>query len=214
MNASGLIARARGILVSPREQLPLLIAESGGLKDLLVPYVLALAAIGPVMGFVSLGLIGHYETGPVIFNSAGPAAYVRLTGVAFVSAIVAFGMNVGAFVLLAEALSRLAPSFGGLRDDAGARKAAQCAVTPVFLAQALTVANSLPHLSSLAHIGLVAGLAYGVVITMWAVPLHLSVPEQKAPGHALAAIGITVVAAVAVTWLLTYLILAPLFTPR
>ena len=67
----------------------------------------------------------------------------------------------------------------------------------------------MPHLDALSYVGATLALAYSVLIGMWAVPLLLSVPEPKAVGHMLAAMGITVVAAVAAQWLLTMLIIAP-----
>jgi hypothetical protein len=195
MTMSNLVARVRQLLLAPRETLPLTLSDPGGLKDVLVPYVVVLAALGPLAGFLSGGLFGQYIPGQTIFNTTVPGMFVRAPVAALILSMVRFGVGVGSWWLLSFVLDRLAPSFGGKLDRAGAFKTAAALLTPVFLAGALSLLNSVPHLEALIYLGGIAALAYSVLIGMYAVPLQLSVPEPKAVGHVLASLAITVAAA-------------------
>jgi hypothetical protein len=205
-----LIARVRGLLLKPKEELPKTLADSGELRAVLVPYVLVLAAIGPVAGFLSAGIIGTYIPATTIFNTTIPASFIRAPGTALVGSVLRYGLGVAAWVFFAWILNVLSPSFGGRSDKGGALKAAAAAVTPMWVAGALGLLGSVPFLGSLAMLGGLAALVYGVLIGMWAVPLHLGVPEPKAVGHVLAAMGITAVA-VAITYWVLFAILLMVF---
>jgi hypothetical protein len=205
-----LVERVRGLLVEPRDVLPATLAESGAIKDLL-RYVIPLAAIGPLVGFLSAGLIGHYQPATNIFNTVIPSAYVRAPGTALVGSILRFAVSIGGWLLFAYVLDWLAPQFGARKDADGARKTAACAVTPIFLAGALGLFNSVPHLDWLIYVGDLAALGYGALIGAWALPLHLSTPEPKAAGHIVAAMGISVAAVTLAYWILAALLVAPFF---
>ena len=205
-----LVERVRRLLVEPRDVLPATLAESGAVKDLL-RFILPLAAIGPIVGFVSAGVIGHYQPATSIFNTIIPATYVRSPATAIVGGICRFAVSVGGWWFFAWILDRLAPQFGARRDADGARKAAAYAMTPLLLAGALGILNSVPHLDWLIYVGYVGALGYGVLIGSWAVPLHCGTPEAKAPGHVLAAMGISVAAVTLAYWILSALLIAPFF---
>jgi hypothetical protein len=200
-----LATRVRDLLIAPRETLPLTLAEAGGVRDVLIPYVIVLAAIGPIVGFLSMGIIGMYIPAQSIFNTTIPSMYVRSPILALFGGGIRFGLGIAGWWFLAFVLDFLAPRFGGKHDRAGANKAAAAILTPLFLAGASHLFNSVPHLDFLVYIAYMAALAYGVLIGMYAVPLQLSVPEPKAVGHTLASLGIAVVA----TWL-SYLLVAAL----
>jgi hypothetical protein len=191
-------ARAARLLSAPRDELLSAIADSGATVDVLVPYVLVLAAIGPVASFLSAGLLGVYHPPTTIFNTTLPGGYTRAPGLALVQSVTLFAIGVAAWWLLALLLCRLAPRFGGQADPAGANKAAACMLTPVWVGTGLFLLASVPYLGALGStVGVFGGLLYGVLIGTWAVPPHLGVPEARAPGHVLVALGATVVFALA-----------------
>jgi hypothetical protein len=205
MDLKWLVNRVRQLLLHPRKTLPATLAESGGLTALL-PYVLVLAAIGPFVGFLSSGVIGHYRPSTVIFNTTVPGMYVRAPGLALVTGILQFLVGVGAFYFYARVLGWLAPTFGGRDDRGGALKTSAYASTPIWLAGAFSLLNSIPYLGWIAYMANVAGFVYAVVLGTWSVPLHLGTPAPKAVGHVLASMGITVVA-ITLTYSLLALIL-------
>lgn len=208
MNA--IVARVRGLFTAPRDELVRVLPESGELKAVLVPYVLVLAAVGPVTGFLVHGLIGAYQPAMTIFNTTVPATWVRAPGPALASAALRYALAIGGFLLLATLLERLAPSFGGRRDRGGALKSAAVLCTPVWLAGAFTLLEALPGLHYLVSVGVLAGLVYAVLLGMWAVPQQLGVPESRAVGHVLAAIALTSVGVALGYWLLGLILFAVL----
>ncbi|MFI5288932.1 MAG: hypothetical protein ACHQ17_04745 [Polyangia bacterium] len=207
--AAELWERARRLLVDPRAELPRMLAESGDRRAILIPYVVALAAIGPVAGFVSEGVLGTYQPATTLFGTTVPAMYVRAPGVALVVMLLRYVVSVGAWFAFAGVLERLSPHFGGRRDPGGAYKTAAAVATPLWVVGALGLFGSVPHLDVAIWIGGAAALSYGVLIGMWAVPLHLATPEPKAAGHVLSTMSITVIASAAAYWLLHYLLIAP-----
>jgi hypothetical protein len=207
MNPKALVDRVRRLLLHPQEMLPATLADSGELKALL-PWVLVLTAIGPVVGFLSTGLIGYYQPSTVIFNTTVPGMFVRMPGLALVGAVLRFAVGVGGFYGYARVLGWLAPTFGGRNDLAGSLKTSAYTLTPIWLAGGLALFNSIPYLGWLVYVGNLAALGYSAFLGMKAVPLHLGTPEPKALGHVLASIGITVVAVAILYWLLTFLLVS------
>jgi hypothetical protein len=200
----------RGLLLAPRDELPKTLPESGELKALLFPYVLVLAAIAPVAGYLSQGVFGSYQPSTRILQTEIPAMWVRAPGVALVAAIVRFAISIGAFILLGRVLDWLAPRFGGKADRASAMKTAACASTPVWLAGATAILGSMPGGSVLAPLILLAGLIYGVLIGSLGATQNLQVSEGRAIGLSLAAFGIVVVATALAYWLCTALMVTSL----
>lgn len=200
-----LIARVRGVVMTPKQELPRTIAEGGDLKSLL-PYVIVLLSIGAVARFLSAGVIGAYVPPQVVFGMKIGGGFFRSPLGSFVGGLLSIGLGVAGWWLFAFVLNLLAPSFGARSDEAAARKVAAYSATPFWIAGALALFNSIPYLGIVSAIGLLAGLVYSVLVGMWALPLLMGTPESKAPGHILAAMGITFVA-VAVTWFVVFSLL-------
>jgi hypothetical protein len=108
-------------------------------------------------------------------------------------------------------LNALAPSFGARKDEASANKVAAWTATPVWIAGVLAILGSIPYLGWLATIAWLAALVYGVLIGVWALPLLMGTPEGKAPGHVLAAMGITLVVTIGVGFVLFGVIIGSIF---
>jgi Yip1 domain len=205
-----LAARVRGLLLAPKEELPKTIAEPGDFKSLL-PYVLVLVSIGAIARFLSDGLIGRYIAPNVVFGMKIGGGFFRQPVEALFGAIVSVGVGIGAWWFFAFILNALAPSFGARKDPAGAFKVAAWVGTPVWVAGALAILNSVPYLGILATLGSLAALVYAALIGIWALPLLIGTPESKAPGHILAAMGITIAATAGVAFVLLGLLFGALF---
>jgi hypothetical protein len=202
-----LVARVRGLLFAPRRELAKTVDEPSGLRPVLVPYVLVLAAIGPLAHFISLAIIGHYQR----LSDLAEPMWVRAPGMALLFLPIGYGLAIGGWFLYAVLLAQLAPSFGGRADRAIAFKTAALSATPVWIAGVLALGDSLPFVGLLAPVATLGGLVYAVLLGAWAVPLHLHTPEPRAVGHALAALGITIVVSVIAYWLLAALVIWPFF---
>lgn len=205
-----LIARVRGLLLKPKDELPRTIAEPGDLKSLL-PYVVALVSIGAVARFLSAGVIGTWVAPQIVFGMKIGGGWFRAPIRALFAAIFSVGIGVAAWWFFAFILNLLAPSFGARRDERAAHKAAAWIATPVWLAGAFGVLESVPYLGFVDTLAHIAALVYAVLLGIWALPLLLGTPEGKAPGHVFAAAGITIAALIGVWFLLFSLLLASLF---
>lgn len=191
-----LIRRVRGVLLSPREELPRTIAEPGDVRSVLVPYVVVLVAIGAVAQLVSRGLIGVWIPPQLLLGMKYGGGFLRMPLAALFGSLLAMVIGCGAWWLFAFLLLKLAPSFGARSDEDAARKAAAYVATPIWLAGVLALFQSVPYLGIVSVVGHIAALAYAVFIGMQALPLLLGTPEPKAVGHTLAALSITAVAVV------------------
>jgi hypothetical protein len=205
-----MIVRVRGVLLTPKQELPKTIAEAGDFKSML-PYVLVMLSVGALARFVSAGLIGTYVSPQVVFGMKIGGGFFRSPIPSLFSAIVSMGIGVGIWWFLGFILATLGPSFGARKDEAGALKVAAYALTPIWLAGALALFASIPFLAIVNSLGHLAALVYAVLIGMWALPLLMGTPEAKAPGHILAAMGITLVAAVVVLFVVFSLLFGLIF---
>jgi hypothetical protein len=198
-----LITRVRGVLLQPRRELPRTIAEPGDVRSVLIPYVLVLVSVGALAQFISHGLIGVYVPPQMLLGMRYGGGFLRSPLPSLIASLLYVGLGCGAWWLFAFLLVKLAPSFGARPDRNAARKAAAYIATPIWLAGALALLQSIPYLGIVSLAGHVAALAYAVFIGMQALPILMGTPESKAVNHTLAALAITtvgyVVALVAVT---------------
>jgi hypothetical protein len=200
-----LIARVRGVLLHPKQEIPKTIAEAGDVKSML-PYVIVLLSVGAAARFLSGGVIGTYVSPQVVFGMKIGGGFFRMPIASLVGGVLSIGFGVAGWWFFGFILNALAPSFGARKDEFAANKVAAYSATPFWLAGGLALLNSIPFLGIVSTIGLLAGVVYSVLVGMWALPLLMGTPEAKAPGHILAAMGITIVA-VAVVWFVVFSLL-------
>ena len=205
-----LVARVRGLLVRPKEELPKTIAEAGDFKSLL-PYVVVLVSVGALSRFVSAGIIGTYVAPQVVFGMKIGGGWFRAPIASLVGTVFSVAVGVGAWWFLAFILNALAPSFGARKDEAAAYKVAAWTATPIWVAGSLAVLGSVPYLDWLATLAALGAVVYAVLVGMWALPLLMGTPESKAPGHILAAMGITLAVTAVVSFVLFGLVIGSIF---
>jgi hypothetical protein len=201
-----LLSRVQGVLLRPKEELPRTLGEPGDFGSLL-PYVLSLASIGAVAGFLSAGVIGTYLPPEEVFGMKIGGGYFREPVRELIVAILRVAISVGAWWFFAFMLDALSPTFGGRRDDQGAYKLAAYTATPIWVAGALGLLNSVPYLGVLDSIGQLVAFLYAVLIGIWALPLLMGTPESKAPGHILVSLVVTAIAVAALWYLVVHLLL-------
>lgn len=210
MQRDSLVARVRGLLLTPKEELPKTIAEPGDLKSLL-PYVLVLLAVGALARFISEGIVGTYIPPMNLFGMKTGGGWFRQPIGALVRAVLSVGFGVGVFWFFGFILNVLAEPFGARKDEAAANKVAAWTGTPIWVAGVLGILGSVPYLGWIATIGGLGALVYAVLIGMWALPLLMGTPESKAPGHILAAMGITLAVGAVVGFVLFGLVIGSMF---
>ena len=154
--------------MAPDSEWSVIAEENTPTGTLITGYVVPLAAIGAVAGFIggsivgiSLPFMGRYRV-PI---TAGLATAIFMLVMAVV----------GVFIL-GLIINALAPTFGAQKNSAQALKLAVYSYTPAWLAGVFQI---LPMLSAL---GILAGL-YGLYLLYLGIPRLMQCPKEKAVGY-------------------------------
>lgn len=179
MDFNKLIARVKGILLTPKTEWPVIAEEPATTADLYKNYILILAAITPIFSFLKLSLIGVSMPfmGTMRF---GIGAGLTNMVVGYILALV------GVFVLMLI-VDALAPTFGGQKNQVQALKTVAYAYTASWVAG---VAQIVPWLGML--IMLIAGL-YGIYLLYLGLPHTMKAPQDKAVGYTVVVIIVAIV---------------------
>jgi hypothetical protein len=160
-----IVDRAKNICLSPNTEWPIIAAEPTSTATLLSGYVVPLAAIGAIAGFIGGSLIG------TSLPFAGTIRVSIFTGL--VIAVFTFGMAIVGVFVLSLIINALAPTFGGEQNSTQALKVAVYSYTPAWIAGVLRV---VPLLSILA----IFGALYGLYLLYLGLPRLMKCPEDKA----------------------------------
>jgi len=162
-----LIARVKGILLTPKTEWPVIAGESTTVADLYKGYIMWLAAIPPIFAFL--------------------VAVRFFAGLALSQLIVTYALGLAMVFVVALIVDALAPSFGGTKDRVQALKTVAYAYTASWIAG---IAAILPFISLL--IMLVAGI-YGIYLLYLGLPHTMKCPQDKAAGYTAVIIIIVIV---------------------
>jgi hypothetical protein len=160
-----LTTRAKNILLTPNTEWPVIAQEQTPTGTLISGYVVPLAAISAVAGFIGGSFVG--TTVPFLGTYRAPI----LTGLA--SAVLVFVMSIVAVFILSFIIDALAPTFGAQKNSGQAMKVAVYSYTPAWLAGVLQI------LPPLAVLGILAGL-YGIYLLYLGLPHLMKAPQDKA----------------------------------
>jgi hypothetical protein len=158
-----LVERAKNIILSPKAEWQAVAAETTPDSQVIVGYVLPLAAVAAIAGFIgmSMGMFGSVRV-PIAWG--------------FASAIYHLVMAIVVVYVLAFIIDALAPTFGAEKSLSRALKVAAYAYTPVWVASIVTILPMLGILVLLAAIYAIYLLYLGLVPLMRA-------PAEKAAGY-------------------------------
>ena len=173
-----LIERVQAILLRPKQTWPQIAAESADVAGIYTRYVVILAAIPAIAGFVGWTLIGAGAFG-VSFKL--PIA----TGV--FQMVVGYALSLVVVYVLALVVNALAPTFGGSKDLVAALKVVAYGSTAGFVGG---IFNMLP---ALAWLGLLAAL-YSVYLIYTGLPVLMRSPPAKAGAYTAVVIVCAIVA--------------------
>lgn len=175
--AAGVVQRAKDILLKPKETWPVIAAEPATTQSIYMPYVVLLAAIGPVAQFIG---------GQVFGFTAFGVTYHPPLGSALTSAILSYGLTLATVFILALVIDGLAPNFGGQKDQVQALKVA------AYSATAGWVGGIFGLLPALGLIGVLFGL-YGLYLLYLGLPVLMKAPQDKALGYTVVVIIVAIV---------------------
>jgi hypothetical protein len=166
-NQSGIVQRARNILLKPAETWGVIAEEPATAAGLFTGYAVILAAIPPVAGFIGGQIFGHS-----VFGITYRAPFVgALVGAIFQYVLSLIGIYV--FALIVDAL---APSFDGQKNRIQALKVVVYAYTAAWMAGIFALVPALGLLS------LLGGL-YSLYLLFLGLPRVMRAPQSKALGY-------------------------------
>lgn len=155
-----LVARAKAILMTPKQEWPVIDTEPLNVRELLVGYVLPLAAIGPIARFLGLTIFGF-------------GGMFRLPiGAAISMAILGFVLAVISVFVMAWVINALAPQFGATQDMSQAIKLSAYSATASWVAGIFYLIPSLWILAA------IAGL-YSLYLFYLGLPILMKAPADK-----------------------------------
>lgn len=161
-----IVERVKRLCVSPTTEWPIIAGETTAAGSLITGYVLPLATIAAVAGFIGGSVIGRSL--PFVGMYRVPIA----TGIW--SAVLAIVMAVVGVFVLSVIINALAPTFGAEKNSAQAFKVAAYSFTPAWVAGVFQI---LPMGSGV--IMLLGGL-YGLYLIYLGLPRLMKCPEDKA----------------------------------
>ncbi len=120
-----LVDRVRDILLKPRETWPVIAAEPATVQSIYTGYVMLLAAIPAIAGFIGLSLIG--------LSSFGVSFRLPIA-VGLVQMVVGYVLSLVMVFVVALIVDALAPTFGGVKNQVQALKLVAYSMTAYWLA--------------------------------------------------------------------------------
>jgi hypothetical protein len=157
-----LVSRVKGILLTPKSEWATIDTEPATVGGLYTGYIIPLAAIPAIAGF-----IGHSFIGTLGYRW-GMTAALTAAVVGFVGAVV------GTYIL-ALIIDALAPNFGGQKSQIQALKVAAYSATASWVAGIFLI---LPVLAILSILGL-----YSLYLLFVGLPILMKAPQEKAMGY-------------------------------
>jgi hypothetical protein len=186
MDFNKLIERVKAILLTPKATWPVIAQEPTTTADLYKGYVLILAAVPAVFGFLDAVLFGY----DIPF-----AGNVRMGfGFALSTALLTYGLSIFAVFLMALIVDMLAPNFGGQKSSVQALKAVAYAFTASWVAG---VGAIVPYLSLLIAL---AGAVYSIYLLYLGLPPNMKVPQERAAVYT----AVVVVVAIVLSWVVNF----------
>ena len=182
MDFNKLIARVKGILITPKTEWPVVATEPATVAGLYKNYVLILAALAPVTTFISAAAFGIHV--PLLGT-------MRLgMGVLLTQLILTYALGLAMTYIVALIIDALAPSFGGQKDPVQAFKSAAYCYTPVWI---IGILNIIPGLGILTGLLGLAAAVYAIYLLYIGLPYTMKCPPERAGGYAAVVIIIGIV---------------------
>jgi hypothetical protein len=194
--SASLIARAKAMILQPKSEWQVVATESDSAQGIFMRYVVPLAAIGPIAGFIGMQVFGFQAFG-VSFK---PSLMAGLT-----QAIVSYVLALVAIWVVTFIIDALAPSFGGTSDRTQAMKLAAYAGTAGYLGGIFGL------VPAIALLGLLASL-YGLYLLYLGATPVMKVPQDRAVVFVIIII-VATIAAYVVMGMITSAITAPMMAP-
>ena len=162
-----LVNRVRNILLSPGTEWPVIEQEPETVASIYTKYLVILAAIPAVAGFIGMS----------VFGIGGYGMRMRVPFVTgLVQMVVSYGLSLAMFYVLALIVDALAPTFGGQKHPVKAFKVVAYSMTAAMVAGIFSI------LPALAVVGLLGAL-WSIWLLYNGLPVLMKAPKEKALGY-------------------------------
>ncbi|WP_181404509.1 Yip1 family protein [Asticcacaulis tiandongensis] len=176
IDTGNLVSRVKGILLQPSLEWDRIRLEPSSKASITTGYVLILAAIPAIAGFIGMSLIG--------VSLLGITTKTPLIA-ALIQAILTYVLSVAGVFILGFIINALSPSFDGKKDDLAAFKVAAYSSTAAWLAGIFAI---IPMLAVLGILGL-----YSLYLLYKGLPKLMESPPEKSMGFTAVVVIIAIV---------------------
>ena len=163
-----LIERAKAMLLAPAQTWPVIDAEPATPASIYKDWLVVMAAIPAVCGFVGMSIVGSGMFG---YSYRMPIVY------GLMRALLQYGGTLLMVFLVALIVDALAPTFGGSKNRISALKLVAFGSTASFVAGLLSL---LPALGALAAL---VAFVYSLYVIYLGLPVLMKCPQDKAAGY-------------------------------
>lgn len=168
--APALLARIKNIILTPRSEWQVIEPERTSIAQLYAGYLVPLAALAAVLGFIHVSVIG-------ISLPFGAGVLRSPITVGLTSALMTLVMGLISMFVVGMIINGLAPTFGGTRDQRQALKVAAYSFTPGWLSALLALSPVLPTLLQL------VAACYGIYVLYLGLPVLMRSARERAVGY-------------------------------
>jgi len=176
-----IVSRVKNIITTPQTEWPVIATEQTDPPTLYTSYIIPLAAITPVVTFISLslwGIAGYRPIGTFFFSAVAQYIFTLI------------GVGIMGFIF-----AKLAPTFGGQDDVNQGLKLAAYAATPGWVAGIFIIVPFIGWLVAL------AGAIYGLYVLYLGIPVLMRNPQEKTLVYAVSAIVVAILISLVLVWL-------------
>ena len=182
MDFNKLIARVKNILLTPKTEWPVIAGETESVQSLYLNYILVLAAIPAVFGFIKNSILGTSFFGVTVHTPIGAG----ITGM-----IVYYVLSLVMVFVMALIVDALAGTFGAQKNQVQALKTVAYAYTASWIAGIAAILGVLGILVAL------AGGIYSIYLLYLALPNTMKCPPDKAGGYT----AVSIICAIVLSWI-------------
>jgi len=173
--------------MTPKTEWPVIAAEPATVPDLYTNYIVVVAAIPAVAGFIKSSFIGYGMFG---------VTYHAPIGVGLTQAIVSYALSLGLVYLMAMVVAGLAPTFNGEKNQVQALKVVAYSYTASWVA---SVAVILPGIGWLIAL---AGGIYSIYLLYLGLAPVMKSPVEKSGGYT----AVSIIIAIVLSWIVILIV--------
>jgi hypothetical protein len=175
-----IIARAKSLLLTPKAEWPVIAAEPATTQSLFMGYVVPMAALPALAGFIKSSLIGYGI--PLVGGT-----YRASIGAGLSSAVLTFILSLVSVFVVGLIVDALAPTFGATKDRTQALKTTGFAYTASWVGGVLVIVPGIGWLAAL------LGGLYSIYLLYLALPHTMKAPEDKTVGYTVVTVIVAIV---------------------